>query len=159
MQYATLGNHTANQQSSAIGLHSGSLSSSPYTTEIPARSSALQPSLQPGANYSIYASTSRPSLTNQFIGVPAFTNWSSTTPALLSGTPTSRASSNTGPTLHSPLTAQVYSVDPTSLRNQATMDMSESGPYSLSQASPDQMLPECASAEPSKSHTHTCIQQ
>lgn len=168
MQYATLGNHTANQQSpAALGLHAGAtLSSNPYSTEIPSRSSSLQSSLQPtaGANYSIYASTTRSSLTNQFIGVPAFTNWSSTAPALLStSTQSSRPSSNTGPTLHSPLTAQVYSTDPNaSMRSQATLDMSENGPYALSQPSPDQMLPECASAEPmlqgSSPKTHYSVQ-
>lgn len=133
-----------------MGLHGASLSSNPYSTEIPARSSSLQSSLQPGANYGIYSSTTRPSFTNQFIGVPAFTNWSSAPPLLSTTTPSSRASSNAVPTLHSPLTAQVYSADPSSLRAQATLEMTESGPYALSRASPDQMIPECASAEPSR---------
>lgn len=147
IQYTTLGNHSTNQQASTMGLHGAALSSNPYSTDIPASRS----SLHSGANYGIYASTSRSSLTNQFIGVPAFANWASTAPPLLStSTPSSRAGGNTGPTLHSPLTAQVYSADPSSLRGQATLEMTESGPYALSQASPDQMIPECASAEPSK---------
>lgn len=129
-----------------MGLHGASLSSNPYSTE---RSSSLQSSLQPGANYGIYASTTRSSLPNhQFIGVPAF-NWSSSAPPPLStSTPSSRASTNTGPTLHSPITAQVYSTD-----HRATLDLAESG-YTLSQPSPDQMIPECASAEPSKLCTY-----
>ncbi len=53
------------------------------------------------------------------------------------------------PPLHSPLTAQVYSSDP--LRSQNNMDVTD-GTYGClqQQHSPDsQILPECASSEPS----------
>lgn len=87
-------------------------------------------------------------------------NWPST--PILSSTPVSfpslqsRPSSGNAAPLHSPLTAQVYTTDGTNalqLRTHSSqnLDVSDTGSYSLQhQHSPDQMLPECASSEPSK---------
>ena len=135
-----------NQHTPTLGLQNHRMYNSADTMSLTTSASSV--------NYGhLYASTSRQA--------PLFnlSNWSPSTPSLLSSSTHSavsslqmRPSSNTGPTLHSPLTAQVYS-DPNadaSMRTQAGLDMSEAGPYSLAQHSPDQMLPECASAEPSK---------
>lgn len=143
MQYsATLqGSYPTNQTHLGLG-PSHRLAGNFYNTaEVPSSSSSTS------LNYGLYATTSRPP-----IGLSALANWSSTQ-GLLPGSSTplassmqARPSSNTGPTLHSPLTAQVYT-DPNALRPQAPLD-----PYSsLARQSPDhQMLPECASTEPSK---------
>lgn len=81
--------------------------------------------------------------------------WPST--PILSSTPVSfhslqsRPSSGNAAPLHSPLTAQVYSAD-TSMRTHSaqSIDVGDSSYSSLQQHSPDQMLPECASTEPSE---------
>lgn len=86
-------------------------------------------------------------------------NWPST--PILSSTPVSfpslqsRPSSGNAAPLHSPLTAQVYTADGSAglqLRTHSSqnLDVSDTS-YSLQhQHSPDQMLPECASSEPSE---------
>lgn len=167
MQYSSLSGYQPQHLGPAAAprLHSN------YTTDLTINPSS---STSAAVNYGgLYTPTSRTSLTQPLIGVSAFANWSPTAPPLVStSTPSggslsaaglqARPSSNTGPTLHSPLTAQVYTGDSSStLRNSGTLDMSE---YSLSQHSPDQMLPECASSEPSKlmhacMHTFTCMVQ
>lgn len=96
-------------------------------------------------------------MSQPLIGMPAF-NWHTmpaATPLSLTTTSAgslqqSRPSSNTGP-LHSPLTA--YSADTLRTHSgQSALDVAD-GTYSLQQPSPaEQMLPECASTEPSKSH-------
>ena len=148
MQYSTLHGSYPSSNQPSLGLGSHRLS---YSTEIPHSSTSSTP-----INYGLYTATSRSAISNP-IGLSALSSWTSTAPPLLpSLTPSvstmqTRPSSNTGPTLHSPLTAQVYS-DPSVLRTHATLDMTDAGPYSLSQRSPaDQILPpECASSEPSK---------
>ncbi len=155
MQYSSLTNYPSQQHSPSLNLSSSQhrLQANSYNADVPSHQ-------VPGAvssssvNYGLYASTSRSSFTQPLIGMSAFTNWSA--PSLLPNTTSpisslhSRPSSNSGPTLHSPLTAQVYSTDPV-LRTQASLDIGESGPYSLPQQhSPDQMIPECASTEPCK---------
>lgn len=146
MQYSTLSNYPANQQSPALNIQGTPhrIQTNTYT-EIPPI--ALPSTSASAVNYGLYTSTSRAAAyTNPLFG------W--TSPLLPNTTPSSttlqsRPSSNTGPTLHSPLTAQAYSSDPNVLRTQAALDISEAGPYSLSQHSPDQMI-ECANTEPSK---------
>ena len=88
------------------------------------------------------------------LGMPTLPvgQWPST--PILSSPPVSfhsRPSSGNAAPLHSPLTAQVYSAD-TSLRTHSaqSIDVGDSSYSSLQQHSPDQMLPECASTEPSK---------
>lgn len=158
MGYSSLHSSYPSNQSSTLGLGAAAAATThrlSYSTEIPAHSSSSST-----LNYGgLYSATSRSAISNP-IGLSALSNWSSaaaSAPPLLPNisqsvsTMQTRPSSNTGPTLHSPLTAQVYSADPTALRTHATLDMSEPGPYSLPQRSPaDQMLPECASTEPSK---------
>lgn len=143
MQYSSLG-YQSSQHTPAVGLPNHRLAYNTDTMPLTSTGSSV--------NYGLYTPTSRQT---PFLNLA---NWSPSAPSLLaSATPAAvsslqaRPSSNTGPTLHSPLTAQVYT-DPNALRTQATLDMSEAGAYSLAhQHSPDQMLPECASAEPSKS--------
>ena len=97
--------------------------------------------------------TSQQRMSQPLIGMPAF-NWhTAATPLSLTTTSTgnlqqSRPSSNTGQ-LHSPLTA--YSADALRTHSgQSALDVAD-GTYSLQQPSPaEQMLPECASTEPSK---------
>ena len=160
MQYSSLSNYPTQQHSPALGLPGPPhrIQTNTYGADIPGPLHLPMSSSSSPVNYGLYASTSRASFTQPLIGVSAFTNWSASASSSLlpSATPSvssalqSRPSSNTGPTLHSPLTAQVYSSDPGVLRTQTGLDMGETGPYSLSQQSPDQMLPECASTEPSK---------
>ena len=101
---------------------------------------------------SLYGSQQRSSLTHPVIGMtnlswpamPSSTQLLPTTSSLSTIPPPPRPSSHNVPPIHSPLTAQVYS-DP--LR-QTSLDVSD-GSYSYQQQhSPDQMLPECASSEP-----------
>lgn len=99
--------------------------------------------------------TSQQRMSQPLIGMPAF-NWHTmpaATPLNLATTSAgslqqSRPSSNTGP-LHSPLTA--YSAEALRTHSGQSLDVAD-GTYSLQQPSPaEQMLPECASTEPSKS--------
>lgn len=102
--------------------------------------------------------TSQQRMSQPLIGMPTAFNWhtmptAATTPLNLTTTSAgslqqSRPSSNTGP-LHSPLTA--YSADALRTHSGQSLDVAD-GTYSLQQPSPaEQMLPECASTEPSKS--------
>lgn len=103
------------------------------------------------------STTSRSSVMT--LGMPTIPvpQWPST--PLLPSTPVSfpslqsRSSSNAAP-LHSPLTAQVYSADTASHLRSHSHSASQSievgdATYTLQQHSPEQMLPECASTEPS----------
>ena len=106
----------------------------------------------------LYTPTQRSSLSQSgmMIGMPTFHNWSATSllPSASSSVsiptlPSSRhTSSNTGP-LHSPLTAQVYSIDSSHMRTHSggSLDVGDST-YALQQHSPDHLLPECAATEP-----------
>lgn len=102
--------------------------------------------------------TSQQRMSQPLIGMPTAFNWhtmptAAATPLNLTTTSAgnlqqSRPSSNTGP-LHSPLTA--YSADALRTHSGQSLDVAD-GTYSLQQPSPaEQMLPECASTEPSKS--------
>ena len=87
------------------------------------------------------------------LGMPALPvgQWPST--PILSSPPVSfhsRPSSGNAAPLHSPLTAQVYSADTLRTHSAQSIDVGDSSYSSLQQHSPDQMLPECASTEPSK---------
>ena len=108
----------------------------------------------------LYTQTQRPSLSQSgmMIGMPAFHNWSATSllPSASSVSiptlPSSRhTTSNTAP-LHSPLTAQVYSIDSSHMRPHSggSLDVGDST-YTLRQHSPDHLLPECAATEPGES--------
>lgn len=110
----------------------------------------------------LYTPTQRSSLSqsSMMIGMPAFHNWSASSllPSASSSVsiPTlssSRQHTTSNPTapLHSPLTAQVYSIDSshTRLHSGGSLDVGDST-YALSQHSPDQLLPECAATEPGK---------
>ena len=108
----------------------------------------------------LYAATVSRSPMNQSLLGMGMSSWPTTAasslfPSSSVASMQARPSSNTGPTLHSPLTAQVYSSETGVLRSQSGLEMGEAGYSSLSQPSPEQMLPECASSEPSKSiHTY-----
>ena len=133
-----------------------------YSDAVAVQSPAVASSLSSAAN-GLYTPTQRSSLSqsSMMIGMPAFHNWSATSllpsasssisiPAL----PSSRhTSSNTAP-LHSPLTAQVYSIDSSHMRPHSggSLDVGDSA-YSLQQHSPDQLLPECAATEPGEPAT------
>ncbi len=86
-------------------------------------------------------------------------NWPST--PILSSTPVSfpslqsRPSSGNAAPLHSPLTAQVYTADGLQLRTLSSqnLDVGDTS-YSLQHSPDHQMIPECASSEPSKYKQH-----
>lgn len=109
-------------------------------------------------NYGLYSSNPR---SQQLLGM-GMSSWPAAGAASSSLFPSSspgismqsRPSSNTGPTLHSPLTAQVYSTETGVLRSQSALDMGDGRYSSISQPSPEHILPECASAEPSKALLH-----
>ena len=122
-------------------------------------------SLQPSSTTTspmggIYGMSTNPRSSVMGLGMSTLpmANWPST--PILSSTPVSfpslqsRPSSGNAAPLHSPLTAQVYTADGTAtglqLRTHSTqnLDVGDTS-YSL-QHSPDQMLPECASSEPSE---------
>lgn len=112
----------------------------------------------------LYGSTHRSSISQPMmpLGMHASAYWpmASATPLLPATTVSRHGSSNTAP-LHSPITAQVYSTDTSHLRThsaQSSLEVSD-GTYSLQQHSPDQMLPECASTEPSKFGMCACAVQ
>lgn len=96
------------------------------------------------------------SAASMMLGMPTFHNWSATSllPSASSSIPvpslpsSRHASSNAAP-LHSPLTAQVYSIDSSHLRTHSggSLDVGDSA-YALQQHSPDHLLPECAATEP-----------
>ena len=109
----------------------------------------------------LYSHTQRPTLSqpSMMIGMPTFPNWSATSllPSASSPSvsmpltlPSSRhtTGSNTAQ-LHSPLTAQVYSIDSSHMRSHtgASLEVGD-GTYALPQHSPDHLLPECAATEP-----------
>lgn len=115
---------------------------------------------------SLYGSQQRSAFTQPLIGMPNLANWPAmpstthllpTTSSLSIVHPT-RPSSHNVPPIHSPLTAQVYSTD--TLRTQTALDVTD-GTYSYQQQhSPDsQILPECASSEPSSKHCCSCVKQ
>lgn len=150
--------YASHQQTASVGLSRVQpIQTSPYNTDIPMVPTSIMASpSSTSLNYGLYSSTSRP--VNQPLLSMCTPSWPATAAAssLFPNSSSvvnmqSRPSSNTGPTLHSPLTAQVYSTETGVLRSQSTLDMGEGGYSALSQPSPDQMLPECASSEPSKS--------
>ena len=126
---------------------------SPYETTLQPSSTTTSPM---GGIYGM-STNARSSVMGLGMSTLPMANWSS-----LSSTPVSfpslqsRPSSGNAAPLHSPLTAQVYTADGTSglqLRTHSSqnLDVGDTS-YSLQhQHSPDQMLPECASSEPSKS--------
>jgi hypothetical protein len=128
-----------------------------YSDAVAVQSPAAASSL-PSTN-GLYTPTQRSSLSqsSMMIGMPAFHNWSATSllPSASSSVsipslPSSRhTTSNTAPPLHSPLTAQVYSIDSSHLRSHSgvALDVGDST-YALQQHSPDHLLPECAATEP-----------
>lgn len=127
-----------------------------YSDAVAVQSPAAASSL-PSSN-GLYTPTQRSSLSQSgmMIGMPTFHNWSATSllPSASSSVsipslPSSRhTTSNTAP-LHSPLTAQVYSIDSSHLRSHSgvSLDVGDSS-YALQQHSPDHLLPECAATEP-----------
>ena len=128
-----------------------------YSDAVAVQSPAAASSLS--STNGLYTPAQRPSSLSQssmMIGMPAFHNWSATSllPSAASSVsiptlPSSRhATSNTAP-LHSPLTAQVYSIDSSHMRPHSggSLDVGDST-YALQQHSPDHLLPECAATEP-----------
>lgn len=145
MNSSVLQNHTAATQRASL-----------YSDAVAVQSPVAASSLS--STNGLYTPIQRPSpsQSSMMIGMPAFHNWS-TTSLLPSGSssvslptlPSSRhATSNTAP-LHSPLTAQVYSIDSSHMRPHSggSLDVGDST-YSLQQHSPDHLLPECAATEP-----------
>ncbi|CAI8012310.1 hypothetical protein GBAR_LOCUS7911, partial [Geodia barretti] len=143
MNSSVLQNHAAAAQRTAI-----------YSDAVAVQSPVAASSLSTNG---LYTPTQRQSLSqsSMMIGMPAFHNWSATSllPSASSVSiptlPSSRhATSNTAP-LHSPLTAQVYSIDSSHMRPHSggSLDVGDST-YTLQQHSPDHLLPECAATEP-----------
>ena len=139
-------------QTSSQRIHSGG-SSSIYTD-----ASVVQPNTSSvnGLYSHSRSSFSQPPM--MAIGMHHFSNWASTTPFLpttsmsLQNLQSRQAASGNAAPLHSPITAQVYSAD---LRTHSVQSLEagvgSDGTYTLHQQhSPDQMLPECASTEPSR---------
>ena len=117
--------------------------------------SAVQSPVSLSSSNGLYTPAQRSSLSQpgMMIGMPTFHNWSTsllppTTSVSIPCLPTSRHTSNTAP-LHSPLTAQVYSIDSSHMRTHSggSLDVGDST-YALQQHSPDHLLPECAATEP-----------
>lgn len=123
-----------------------------YSDTVAIQSPAAAASLS--STNGLYTPTQRSSFSQSgmMIGMPAFPNWSATSllPSASASVslPSMTRHSNTAP-LHSPLTAQVYSIDSSHLRTHsgASLDVGDST-YTLQQHSPDHMLPECAATEP-----------
>lgn len=151
--YTPINPYGSQHQAASTGLSRVQpLQSNPYSPDVmTSTSSSIQ------VNYGgLYATVSRPPMNQPPLLSMGMSSWPTTAasslfPSSSVASMQSRPSSNTGPTLHSPLTAQVYSTETGVLRSQSGLDMGEGGYSSLSQPSPEQMLPECASAEPSKS--------
>lgn len=122
------------------------------TSTMPQHSSSSTSPL--GSFYGMSSSQSRSAMG---IGMSSLSmgQWPST--PILSSNPVSFSSlqtrpssdGSTGAPLHSPLTAQVYTDASLRTHSAQSIDVGDST-YSLQQHSPDQMLPECASTEPSK---------
>ena len=120
--------------------------------------SAVQSPASLSTNHGLYTPTQRSSFSSlsqpgMMIGMSTFPNWPSSllppsTSVSIPCLPTSRHTSNTAP-LHSPLTAQVYSIDSSNMRTHSggSLDVGDST-YALQQHSPDHLLPECAATEP-----------
>ena len=156
--YSTL-SYPTQHPSAAIGLQAAQrVQNGPTNVYASDTSSLYQTSISSGSTMNGLYGTTQQRMSQPLIGMPAF-NWPTmpaATPLSLTTTSTgnlqqSRPSSNTGP-LHSPLTA--YSADTLRTHSgQSTLDVAADGStYSLQQPSPaEQMLPECASTEPSKS--------
>ena len=148
MNSSVLQNHTAQR---TAALYSD-------TVAIPNPAAAAASSLS--STNGLYTPAQRPSFSqsSMMIGMPAFHNWStsllpsasssSVSLPTLSSSRQHTASNPTAP-LHSPLTAQVYSIDSSHMRPHSggSLDVGDST-YALSQHSPDQLLPECAATEP-----------
>lgn len=153
--YSTL-SYPTQHPSAAIGLQAAQrVQNGPTNVYASDTSSLYQTSISSGSTMNGLYGTSQQRMSQPLIGMPAF-NWHTmpaATPLSLTTTSTgnlqqSRPSSNAGP-LHSPLTA--YSADTLRTHSgQSALDVAD-GTYSLQQSSPaEQMLPECASTEPSK---------
>ena len=103
----------------------------------------------------LYSGAAQRSLSQPLVGMSALTNWAAMPSAFTSIPTTSTVSlqprlCNSTGSLPSPLTAQAYSVGTMGTESgQSALEVND-GSYSLSQASPEHMLPECASTEPSK---------
>ena len=157
--YSTL-SYPAQHPSAAIGLQAAQrVQNGPTNVYASDTSSLYQTSISSGTTMNGLYGTSQQRMSQPLIGMPAAAfNWhtampAAATPLNLTATSTgslqqSRPSSNTGP-LHSPLTA--YSAEALRTHSGQSLDVAD-GTYSLQQPSPaEQMLPECASTEPSKS--------
>lgn len=156
--YAYMSNYPTHQHSAAIGLQTQRLTNGPTSVYTSDASSLYQTCSNSASINGLYGGAAqRSSLSTQpLVGVSALTNWAAM-PSAFTSIPTtstvslqqSRLGSSTGP-LHSPLTAQAYSVGSMGTDSgQSALDVND-GSYTLSQASPEHMLPECASTEPSK---------
>ncbi len=154
--YSTL-SYPTQHPSAAIGLQAAQrVQNGPTNVYTSDTSSLYQTSISSGSTMNGLYGTSQQRMSQPLIGMPAF-NWhtmpAAATPLNLTTTSAgslqqSRPSSNTGP-LHSPLTA--YSAEALRTHSGQSLDVTD-GTYSLQQPSPaEQMLPECASTEPSKS--------
>ena len=142
--------------SAAIGLQAAQrVQNGPTNVYASDTSSLYQTSVSSGSTMNGLYGASQQRMSQPFIGMPAFNCYTMPAATPLSLTTTSagtlqqsRPSSNTGQ-LHSPLTA--YSADALRTHSgQSALDVAD-GTYSLQQPSPaEQMLPECASTEPSK---------
>ena len=155
--YSTL-SYPTQHPSAAIGLQAAQrVQNGPTNVYTSDTSSLYQTSISSGSTMNGLYGTSQQRMSQPLIGMPAAFNWhtmpTAATPLNLTTTSAgslqqSRPSSNTGP-LHSPLTA--YSADALRTHSGQSLDVAD-GTYSLQQPSPaEQMLPECASTEPSKS--------
>ena len=156
--YSTL-SYPHQHPSAAIGLQAAQrVQNGPTNVYASDTSSLYQTSISSASTMNGLYGTSQQRMSQPLIGMPAAAfNWhtmpTAATPLNLTTTSAgslqqSRPSSNTGP-LHSPLTA--YSADALRTHSGQSLDVAD-GTYSLQQPSPaEQMLPECASTEPSKS--------
>lgn len=155
--YSTL-SYPTQHPSAAIGIPTAQrVQNGPSNVYASDTSSLYQTSISSGSTMNGLYGTTQQRMSQPLIGMPAF-NWPTmpaATPLSLTTSTTgnlqqSRPSSNTGP-LHSPMTA--YSADTLRTHSgQSALDVAADGStYSLQQPSPaEQMLPECASTEPSE---------
>lgn len=147
---------SALQTTSAQRVHNGSSSVYTVTDASTIQHSSSASSIN-GGLYGSSGHSARSSLSSQ-TGMMAmmnpFSSWhmaspaSALLPSVNASLQSGRQSSNIAP-LQSPLTAQVYTGDTSHLRTHTAQSLDDTH-YSLAQHSPDQMLPECASTEPSK---------